>query len=76
MLPTHRSAWAFARGAATGARFTAIPADRKTSSKWAVNFLSRSRTRKPGRCSYSARVMGRACWATQSLFGLAVTPAR
>src|SRR5919204_5156928 len=48
-LPTQRSACAFARGAAIGARITLIPSERKTSSKTAVNLLSRSRirTRRP-----------------------------
>jgi hypothetical protein len=56
-LPTQRSACAFARGAAIGARITVIPSERKTSSKPAVNLQSRSRIRKRGRCSCSARVM-------------------
>jgi hypothetical protein len=45
-LPTQRSACAFARGAAIGARITLIPSELKTSSKVAVNLLSRSRIKK------------------------------
>src|SRR5918995_208705 len=77
-LPTQRSACAFARGAAIGARMTLIPSERKISSKPAVNLLSRSRIRMRGRCCWSATVMIRlrACCATQAPFGLAVTLAR
>jgi hypothetical protein len=55
-LPTQRSACAFARGAAIGARMTLIPSERKISSKPAVNLLSRSRISNPG----AVRVSGHA----------------
>ena len=44
-LPTQRSACAFARGAAIGALISLSPSERKTTSKAAVNLLSRSRIR-------------------------------
>ncbi len=51
---------------------------RKTSSKAAVNLLSRSRIRKRWLCPCSARLIVRlrACWTTQAPSGLAVMPAR
>ncbi len=54
VVPTQRSAKAFARGARTGSRTTLRPSLRKTSSKARVNFASRSRRRKRGRSWPSA----------------------
>ena len=44
MLPIQRSIKAFARGARSGVRMIRIASERKTSSKAAVNLLSRSWT--------------------------------
>jgi hypothetical protein len=54
------------------------PSERRTSSKAAVNLLSRSRIkiRCLCFCSASAIVRLRACWTTQAPSGLAVMPAR
>ena len=61
---TNLSANALAFGARTGVLITRAPSDLNTSSKAAVNFVSRSRIRNPT-CS-SAPSMERfvACWAT------------
>jgi hypothetical protein len=77
IVPTNRSAKAFARGARTGVRITRMPSGRKTSSKLAVNLASRSRIKNLTAfvrlASTSDRL--RACWVTHSRTGLAVTPA-
>jgi hypothetical protein len=66
-----------ARGA-DWVRMISMPSERKTSSKAALNLLSRSRMRKRGDMFCSDRVMSRlrACCTTQAPSGWAVTPAR
>jgi hypothetical protein len=49
---------------------------RKTSSKPATNFESRSRIRNLTSSSAPERLRLRACWVTQRLSGFAVMPAR
>ncbi len=77
MVPTTRSAMAFARGALTGVLMILMPSDAKTASKDEVNLVSRSRMRNLAGVVRSARSKQRlrACWVTQPLTGLAVTPA-
>ena len=67
-----------ARGARTGALMTSVPSDLKTSSKLAVNFVSRSRTRNLiGRgASAKSPAKLRAAWVTKVLSGCSVTPRR
>jgi hypothetical protein len=54
-----------------------VPSAAKTASKEAVNLASRSRMRNLTAFVSSARSIERlrACWATQSAAGLAITPA-
>jgi hypothetical protein len=75
---TQRSAYAFALGARTGVTRTSPPSERNTSLKLRENFASRSRSRKHTRRPWSPSTSSRfrACWVTQLLSGLAVTPAR
>jgi hypothetical protein len=75
-VPTHRSAWAFARGARTGVRSTLSPSATKTASNAAVNLVSRSRSRNRKRPTRSFRPISRlrACCVTQSPTGCGVTP--
>ncbi len=63
--------------ARTGVRMILVPSDRKTLSKPAVNFVSRSRIRKRiGEArSVSTSITFRACWVTHSPVGRAVIPA-
>jgi hypothetical protein len=77
MVPTRRSAMAFARGARTGVLMTLMPSAAKTTSKDLANLVSRSRMRNLTAASWSASSMEmfRACWVTQSVAGSAVTPA-
>ena len=69
---------AFALGERTGVRMISTPIDANTASKLAVNFVSRSRTRKrtwrPASSSSAAKL--RATWVTHRPVGLAVTPSR
>ena len=76
MVPTKRSAIAFARGARTGVLMMRISSAVKTASKAAVNLASRSRMRNRNRCPASPRSMVRlrACWVSQAPVGWAVTP--
>ncbi len=76
MVPAHRFASAFARGARTGVRATFDPLSGKTMSNAAVNLLSRSRITNRNRPTRSPRSMARlrACWATHSPTGCGVTP--
>ena len=77
MVPTKRSAMPFARGARTGVLTILTSSAAKTASKEAVNFMSRSRIRNLAAAAYSPSSieMLRAVWVTQSVTGLAVTPA-
>ena len=54
-----------------------VPSAAKTASKEVVNLVSRSRMRNLTEFAWSARSIERfrACWATQPVTGLAVTPA-
>jgi hypothetical protein len=58
-LCTHRSAYAFARGARGGILTGMTPSDRRTSSNAAVNLESRSRTRILGDWRRSPRCQDR-----------------
>ena len=73
MLPIQRSMKAFARGARMGVRMIRIASERKTSSKAAVNLLSRSwiRNRIGSDRSMNVSMMLRACWVAHPLVGLA-----
>lgn len=51
IVPTKRSAKALARGARIGVRMIRMPSNRKTSSKLAVNLVSRSRIRNRTGCA-------------------------
>ena len=75
MLPTNRSAMAFARGARTGVLMIWIPASAKTASNMAVNLASRSRMRNR-KCRRASRSMARlrASWVSRVPVGWAVTP--
>jgi hypothetical protein len=77
-VPTNRSANAFALGARIGVLMISTPSVRNTSSKLAVNLVSRSLSKNLAGRSRAARttVKFRACWVTQSPTGFAVTPAR
>jgi hypothetical protein len=72
-LPTQRSMWALAFGAAVS-RITLIPSPWKTASKARLNFASRSWTRRRGRRPRSSRSISRlrACCAIQRPSGLLV----
>ena len=67
MLPTNRSAIAFARGARTGVFSISSPAAANTASNMAVHFASRSRTRNLKCWPASSRSIARlrACWDSQ-----------
>ncbi len=71
---TQRSACAFAFGACTGVRITAIPSLWKTWSKPPPNLESRSWISKRSGCCGSSIVISRlrACWAVQAPVGLGV----
>ena len=73
MLPIQRSMYAFARGARTGVRTIRIASERNTSSKAAVNLLSRSwiRNRIDSDRLLNVSMMLRACWVAHSLLGFA-----
>jgi len=73
---TERSANAFPFGDRTGVRIASLPLALNTSSNDAVNFVSRSRTRKGNLRPASSRseVKLPATWMTQAMAGLAVTP--
>src|SRR5215211_6443488 len=73
---TNRSAYAFACGARTGVWITVIPSLRNTSSKEAVNLVSRSWIRKRIRSKRPVKLRLRACWTTQAPDGFVVQPAK
>src|SRR4029453_11313884 len=73
---TNRSAHAFACGACTGVWITLIPSLRNTSSKAAVNLLSRSWIRKRIRSRRSVKRRLRACWTTQAPDGFEGAPGK
>jgi transposase-like protein len=62
---TKRSACALACGTRNGVWMTVVPSVRKTSSKPATNFVSRSRIRNLTLSSAPERLRLRACWVTQ-----------
>src|SRR5438067_11891172 len=64
--------YAFARGARTGVRTARIPSERNTSSKAAVNVLSRSwiKNRIGSDRSTNVSTMFRACWEAHSPVGV------
>lgn len=68
---------AFALDAWTGVLMIVMPSAAKTASKDPLNLVSRSQMRNltAFACSASYTQMLRACWVTQSVAGLAVTPA-
>src|SRR6266852_371012 len=78
MVPTQRSANAFAFGARNGVRMISTPSLWKTSSKTLLNLLSRSWIRKRTGVSRSEndQASWRACCAVHGPFGFAVQPAR
>src|SRR5437870_12268480 len=77
-LDTHRSAYAFAFGAAIGVRMIAMPSAVSTLSKSATNLVSRSRMRNRGARPSSASDIdsSRACRVIHGPLGWPVTPAR
>src|SRR5674476_1411704 len=76
MVRTNRSAYAFARGERIGVRMVSTPIEADTSSKLAVNLVSRSQMRnlnlRPASSRSEAKL--RATWVTHGPFGLVVTP--
>jgi hypothetical protein len=72
MVPTQRSANAFAFGARNGVRMISTPSLRKTSSKARLNLLSRSwiRNRAGVARSESDQANWRACWVVQRPSGV------
>ena len=66
----------FACGPWIGVSITVMPSLRKTSSKAAVNLLSRSWIRKRMRSNSKVKLRLRACWVTHAPVGLVVQPAR
>src|SRR5215213_5048818 len=76
IVPTKRSAIAFARGARAGVLMIRASMAVKTASNAAVNLASRSRMRNRKRRPASSRSMARlrACWVSQAPVGWAVTP--
>ena len=77
IVPTNRSAIAFALGARMGVLMILIPSAAKTASKEEVNLVSRSRMRNLAGVVRSVRSKQklRACWVTQPQTGLALIPA-
>ncbi len=75
-VPITRSQMASARGARTGVLMVLVPSAANTASNEAVYLVSRSRMRNVTAFASSASAieMLRACWVTQSVAGLAVTP--
>jgi hypothetical protein len=72
---TNRSAKALAFGVRTGVFITRAPSERKTSSKEAVNFESRSRIRNRTLSASPSMARFLARWVIQPASGLALTPA-
>src|SRR5450756_1709319 len=75
-VPTNNSPNAFAPGDRMGVRMIRAPSARNTSSKLAVNLVSRSRIKNfVGRArSARTKLRLRACWVTHSPAGLVVMP--
>ena len=71
VVPSHRSAIAFARGSCTCVRRMRIPSLAKMASKMPVNLLSRSRIKNLNSAARSPKSIRklRACWATQAPLG-------
>ena len=76
MVRTNRSAYAFARGEQIGVRMVSTPMEVNTSSKVAVNLVSRSRMRNRNRRPASSRSEAklRATCVIHGPFGLVVAP--
>ena len=76
MVPTKRSATAFALGERIGVRMTRTPSVRNTSSKGPEYLAPRSWITNWTGANRSSMAKWQACWVTQEESGWALTPAR